>query len=170
VILDDDKRMTNKIVTNILAFTNLLKAPAIDLWLNETASLPMNSLTKTKKIARYGPPTLTRIDKLPLCVFLIQRFRRRGEKSWHSLRVVPNDSLSMHVYQLDSDTSYDFVVVARDLHGIAHFSPLVTAVTAGKSVDSAAAQRRTVRAKQEVRFRFRDQPLIVRRTAVDFWR
>ena len=38
----------------------------------------------------------------------------------------------MYIYQLDADTSYEFVVMARDLHGDAHFSQTVKATTTGE--------------------------------------
>ena len=45
------------------------------------------------------------------------------------MRVVPRDSYSLTVHGLRSRTRYQFMLLARDQHGVAHFSRIVNAMT-----------------------------------------
>jgi len=58
------------------------------------------------------------------------RFRSSQSEVWQTVRVVPRDSCSLTVHGLRPRTSYQFQLLARDQHGVPHFSRVVNAMTA----------------------------------------
>jgi len=66
----------------------------------------------------------------PLPLIRGVRFRSSQSEIWQTVRVVPRDSYSLTVYGLRPRTRYQFMVLARDQYGVAHFSRIVNAMTA----------------------------------------
>ena len=61
------------------------------------------------------------------------RFRVVGDKDWQSVRVVPSNATSLTLHGLQSDTVYQFTVLARDQNGTARFSRVTSATTRSTS-------------------------------------
>ena len=67
-------------------------------------------------------------------VFWVNRYRVQGgiKDDWQTLRVVPEESLSITVYNLFSDALYQFMVLSRSRLGDEQFSKLVSSSTKRK--------------------------------------
>ena len=64
------------------------------------------------------------------------RFRSSQSEIWQTVRVVPRDSYSLTVHGLRPRMRYQFMVLARDQHGVAHFSRIVNVMTTRLTSDS----------------------------------
>jgi len=68
---------------------------------------------------------------------VVSRFRSSQSEIWQTLRVVPSDSCCLTLHGLRSWTRYQFMILARDQSGVAHFSRVVNAMTARLSSEPA---------------------------------
>ena len=71
------------------------------------------------------------------CRYLaVQNTSSRSLDRWQTMQIVPNDTLCVTVYQLQSSTAYQFMIMSRDRHGNAMYSSPVATSTKGPPYDT----------------------------------